>query len=128
MIVYHCSNMLFDKVRLDNRVWNLTTHPASGLGMFFDFKSCDYLKGFGKYLYAIEINDSFIHNIMSIHEFHKFSKIDEDWLFFQEKGRELAKKYDAIFIQETNGEINQGIILNENIVVGLSITEIQINL
>jgi len=126
--VYHCGNSLIEKFSLSKRRWNKTTHQASGLGLFFDFRNTDYLKVFGGYLYEITLKSDLKIKNWSITDFRNVcDKNDGDWNSFAMLGKEMSTLYDVIYIQELSGDIHQGIILSDSAVSEFKLLETVLN-
>lgn len=105
MKTYHCSNVLFEKIELDKRIWNKTTHHASGIGLFFDVRKANYLIDFGAILYQITIEPNSRTLIWHISDFKKICDSFSSWEDAKKYGKRLSNNFDIIRIEESNGEL-----------------------
>lgn len=117
MKAYHCSNTLFEKIELDKRIWNKITHHASGIGLFFDVRKADYLIDFGAILYEITLESNSRTLFLNIYDFKKICDSFSSWEEAQKCGKNLSNHFDIIRIEESNGRLHQGVIINENCVL-----------
>lgn len=124
MKVYHGGNRLFEKVDLKKRIWNRTTHPNSGLGLFFDVRKEDYLINFGTFLYEIEIKNDANILVWNIDEYRNISQSFLTWEEAEKYGELLSTKIDIILLEEVNGVRYQGIIINDKCVINCEVINV----
>lgn len=94
-------------------------HPNSGLGIFCATGPHSYIAGFGADVHALVIRDDARIMDLTVSDLRKMGEVgddERDRVWFDARGRELAKDFDVIMIREGNGLSTQAIILNDEVV------------
>ncbi len=107
MIVYHASKHKFSFPDYKKLVANRENHGNGNLGLWCSIRT-DWIKGFGKYTYKLDVRDAKSKTI-SVNQLMKFAP-DND--FVKKRDELLEQGYEVLKIMESSGSVDMIVVLD----------------
>lgn len=118
--LWHASRAHIDRPTIAGRTEG-DNHANSGLGLFCATTAAEYITGFGATVHELTLAPDVRVMRLTIRELAKMG-MDEQGNFrtraqFDQLGRQWAKGYDLIELEESSGDVAQAIVLNDAAIV-----------
>ena len=131
-VLWHASRANINRPTISGRTEG-SHHANSGLGIFCATAPHEYLSGFGSSFHALTLSPDARALKMWTRDLARMGRGnweegDNDRQWFEQEGRRLGKEYDIIELVEIEGNVEQVIILNDEVVLSsakLSLDEFQ---
>lgn len=120
-VLWHASRADVDRPTIAGRTRG-TNHANSGLGLYCATGPHDYIAGFGDTVFALTLHPQARVMRMGITQLRDLGRsgpneVSREW--FDQEGRRLGERFDVIDLVETNGQVDQTIVLNDAAIVAV---------
>jgi hypothetical protein len=120
LVLWHASRADIDRPTIAGRTVG-ENHANSGLGLFCATAPHAYIAGFGPHVHALTIKEDAKAFTLWVRELAAMGPRDlneeDSRVWFEQEGQRLSKEYDLIHLKESNGNIEQAIILHDAAIV-----------
>lgn len=118
-LVWHATRSDIERPTIAGRTAG-DNHANSGLGIFCASFADDYLYMFGEFIHELTLRDDaralrMPTTQLRLMGYDQDREVDREW--FEAQGRKLGQQYDLIELEEIDGQVNQVILLNDEVIV-----------